>query len=125
MDSIFYTGKESFVIEMPRGDMKPICFDVTDPETGELSDAEITEIYFTVKRDYKTANFLFQKRLSNGTIEKVDTSNRFQFIIDPADTEKLGFGDYVCDIELVGPDLKSTTAGRIRLLYEATHANNE
>ena len=115
----------TIVIEMPRGDMKSVSFDVTDPETGELSDAEITEVYFTVKKDYKTLSYLFQKKLTGGTIERIDNENRFQFTIMPADTNNLAFGDYVCDIELVGPSMKSTTTGRFTLTYEATHAGNE
>lgn len=111
-------------ISMPRGDIKLVTFDVTDPETYDESEVEISEVYFTVKKKYSDESFLFQKKLSEGTIERVE-GNKFQFVIESEDTDNLRFGTYVFDIQLVGPGLKTTTTGELELTYEVTYATNE
>ena len=97
-------------ISMPRGDIRPIHFDVKDP-TGEPTEIVFDEIYFTVKKNYNNTDYLFQKRLSNGTIE-ADIDGGYNLVIEAADTDKLAYGGYVFDIELVhGADIKQTTVG--------------
>lgn len=46
-------------ISMPRGDLRPVQFTVTDGETAP----ELTEIYATFKKSFRHPNFLFQKNL--------------------------------------------------------------
>lgn len=111
-------------ISMPRGDMRMISFSVTN-ESGETPEVDITDIFFTVKKTFSDKSFLFQKRLSSGDIEKSDEDDVYFFTIEPEDTDDLKFGDYVFDIELVGPELKDTTTGVLSLTYESTHAANE
>lgn len=95
---------------MPRGDIRPIHFDVKDP-TGEPTEIQFDEIYFTVKKDYNSTEYLFQKRLSDGTIEP-DINGGYNLVINAEDTDRLKYGGYVFDIELVaGADIKQTTVG--------------
>lgn len=106
-------------ITMARGDL------VTQGFTIEAeAEPEITEIYFTVKRTAADKKPLFQKRLSDGSITKLD-AGEYVFTIQPEDTNDLAFGYYQFDFELVGPSLKRTFLGSFELTAEVTHAANE
>ena len=114
----------NFNIIMPRGDIRPVRFTVRSPDTQEVV-SDLDEVYFTVKRNYTDRDFLFQKRLTNGDIEKLQDDS-YQFSIMPGDTDGLKIGKYVFDIELVrGNDLKQTFAGDFVLTNEVTFAENE
>lgn len=113
---------------MPRGDIKLVRFQVND-EDGSLCDIEFDEIYFTVKKQYSDANYLFQKRLSTGGIVKVDTGD-YQIKIEPEDTDGLQINKngewYDFDIQLNYLDqIKQTFVGEFVLTKEVTHASNE
>ena len=83
------------------------------------------EIYFTVKKNANEHDFLFQKKMSDGTIAQVDTG-KYQFTIQPEDTDGLGFGTYDFDIEVVKEGLvKKTFCGTLKLEKEVTHHYNE
>lgn len=108
-------------ITMARGDIKAVGFTV---KLGRETQTDFDDVYFTVKKSYTDHDYKFQKRLSNGTI--TESSGHFTFIINPEDTNKLGFGSYDCDIEIVRlPTLKLTFPGTLTLTKETTHANNE
>ena len=107
-------------ITMPRGDIRPVTFIVNGSE-GITFD----EIYFTVKRSFTDKNALFQKTLTSGKIEEIDTSV-YKFIIESEDTDGLNYGRYVFDIELIsGQDIKQTTVGELVLTNEVTFVTNE
>lgn len=109
---------------MPRGDIRPVKFTVTNPN-GNQSDIMFDEIYFTVKRSFNDKNFVFQKRLSDGSIF-ISESEGYEFIIQPNDTDNLSVGRYVFDIELIfGDEIKQTTVGEFILTNEVTFASNE
>lgn len=112
-------------ITMPRGDIRVVPFTVKDAN-GNLSDIAFEEVYFTVKRTYNDSEPIFQKRLTTGEIETDGTGN-FWFTIEPEDTDNMGFGKYVFDIELVALDqgIKQTATGDFVLTYEATYRANE
>lgn len=111
-------------IEMPRGDIRAVRFNVTDSE-GNPSDIQFDEIYFTVKASYQYNDYLFQKRLTDSTIEPSDDGG-YQFTIEPEDTNDLRVGTYVFDIELVqGNTIKQTSVGTLVLTNEVTFAANE
>lgn len=110
-------------ISMPRGDIRPIRFVIVD-QSGNTTDIVFDEIYFTVKRSYGNKAFLFQKKLSNGTIQQ--DGDGYSLTIRPEDTDDLAIGDYVFDIEiLAGDDIKQTTVGDFILTNEVTFAINE
>lgn len=111
-------------IRMARGDIITKSFTIKNADKTAYSETP-DEIYLTVKKNYTDHEFLFQKRLSNGTIANIDTG-KYQFTIQPEDTNGLFFGEYDFDIEIVkAPNLKKTFSGRLFLEKETTHANNE
>lgn len=118
---------ENMSIIMPRGDIREVLFNVYVDEDGEevIYTDDFDEIYFTVKEFFEDEEYLFQKRLTSGTITKDETST-YHIPIEPEDTNDLEFGEYMFDIELVtGNSIKQTTTGRLILTYESTYASNE
>ena len=112
-------------VTMPRGDIRPVRFNVFAPGGKELSEIEFTEIYVSVKRDCHDEECLFQKTLTGGDIVMLDYGD-YQFRIMPEDTDDLAFGVYAMDIELIyGDQIKETTYGKLELTEEVTSANNE
>ena len=79
-------------ISMPRGDMREQAFSVKLNQEPFVD--AFDEIYFTVKKNFKDRNFLFQKRMTTGEIESVK-DGMYQFVILPEDTNDLNFDDYV------------------------------
>lgn len=111
------------VIEMPRGDIRPVNFSIENPD--EEIDIVFDEIYFTVKSSFTARKFLFQKRLSTGEIELMEDGS-YQFTIQPEDTDSLSIGKYVFDLEVIyGTTVKQTFVGELRLTNEVTFAENE
>ena len=83
------------------------------------------EIYFTVKKNASDHDFLFQKKIADGTIALVEPG-KYQFTIEPEDTDNLGFGTYDFDIEVVKDgEIKKTFCGTLSLAKEVTHHYNE
>jgi hypothetical protein len=116
-------------IVMPRGDVRPLQFDVLEADGETMTDIEFDDIYFTVKKNFTDRDFKFQKKLSDGTITK-DDDGHYHTFIDSTDTDILPFGEYVFDIELKKsnasvPDIKQTTVGRLIITEESTYARNE
>lgn len=111
-------------IKMPRGDIRTVHFTVTD-DSGNDTSILFTEIYATFKKSYSSQQYLFQKKLSDGSIIMLDEGD-YQFVIRPEDTDNLPFGTYVFDIELVYQDqIKQTFVGELKLTNEVTFASNE
>jgi len=109
---------------MHRGDIDYERFLVNDPN-GTGTDIDFDEIYFTVKKSAKDRLYCFQKKLSNGTIEKLGPGD-YQLKINPSDTAKMFFGKYVFDINLKYKDLiDETFVGQFDLLEEVTYSENE
>lgn len=113
-------------ITMPRGDIKVIRFQVYDLQTGDISQTDFTEIYMSVKNNVYEREVLFQKRLSDGGIEKLGVGD-YQIKIDAADTDPLDFNrTYPFDIELIyNNELKQTEYGELELTPEVTCKWNE
>lgn len=115
-------------ITMARGDLEIRTFQIRVPDgqggTEPFTEA-LDEIYMTVKKSFNDRNYLFQKRLTSGGIILLG-EGRYQFTVEPADTNGLGFGDYDFDIEIVkNGSIKKTFSGTLKLLRETTHASNE
>jgi hypothetical protein len=111
-------------IEIRRGDYYINSISLTNK--NENLDFEIDEIYMTCKRNPYTEEILFQKKLSTGEIQKAD-DGKYSFSILPEDTEKLEYGDYGFDFEIVNenPKIKKTFVGNLKLLDEYTFKVNE
>lgn len=112
-------------ISMPRGDIRHVSFSITN-NVEEPVDINFDNIYFTVKESFFRDEFLFQKKLSDGTITK--ENNNYWFTILPEDTNNLQQNKkYVFDIEIVSEayEIKQTYTGKLELTNEATHQRNE
>lgn len=108
---------------MPRGDLKHVGFSVSFQNGDQVDDFD--EIYMTVKRSAEHPQFIFQKSLSKGTIERTDPGE-YQFEIEPEDTDNLPYGTYVFDIELIKKnEIKTTFVGKFIITHEVTFAGNE
>lgn len=112
-------------IKMHRGDYTKKKINILD-KTDLNTNIDFNEIYITFKKSTKSQDFLFQKKLSTGEIQKNEDGS-YTFEILPEDTNQLKFGDYVFDIELVCsvPKIKQTFLGNLYLLEEVTYALNE
>lgn len=112
-------------IRLHRGDYTKKKINILDT-SGNKSNATFDEIYITFKYSAISQSFLFQKKLSDGTIMKNEDGS-YSFEILPEDTDGLDFGEYEFDIELykANPIFKQTFLGKLVLLEEVTHAVNE
>lgn len=111
-------------INMPRGDRREISFVVRD-RNGTIVLDLLDEVYVTVKKRFTDEAFLFQKRLSSGTITQTE-DGVYHFTIEPDDTNGLAFGEYVFDIEIIRVGtLKETRVGKLNIMQESTWAVNE
>ncbi len=111
-------------ISIIRGDTEGLFFTLTDPN-GEIPDMDSTEeIYFTVKKSYKSSTAIFQKKWSDGDILYINGQG--QIILEHDDTAQLPYGTYVWDIQFKSGDYVCTVAmGELELTDESTHKNNE
>lgn len=81
------------------------------------------ELFFTVKEVTTREQVVFQKRLEDMTLDEDGT---YHFVVEPADTNGLQYGDYVFDIEVIDSGVKSTVAfGVYTILPEVTWVENE
>lgn len=111
-------------IRMARGDILSKSFTIKNKD-GTVYSETPDEIYMTVKVSARDRAYKFQKRLSDGGVVNIGPG-RYQFTIQPEDTNGLGFGPYDFDIEIVkSPSLKKTFCGKLMLEKEVTHACNE
>lgn len=113
-------------IEMVRGDLMIFPFLPKNVDTGESMVLDYDDIWFTVKSTFNTEQVVFQKSLSQGGIEYDSEAEKYKLIINPEDTESLGYGAYACDFELyLHGVIKRTFSGYFVLENEATWRANE
>lgn len=113
-------------IKFTRGDTKRIPYNLYDVNGNELVlNPDIDEMYFTVKTNYNTEDYLIQKTLAGGGITR--ESDMYVIKVDSVDTDDLAYGTYYCDIEIKTPVIgtKTMEIGTFKLTYEATFASNE
>ena len=110
-------------IELVRGDTTPITFNLMDAEGSNLEVAP-EEIYFTVKNNYNTKDYVFQKRLTKGDI--TFENGICSLILLHKDTATLKYGTYVYDIQIKsGIYYQTICKGSITLDKESTWIENE
>lgn len=110
-------------ITMARGDVYVVPFGVYI--NCEQTHDQMDNIYFTVKKHHYDHDYIFQKRLSDGSIS-TDGEGGYILTIDPEDTNQLSLGMYEFDFEIVKlPEIKKTFAGEFELTREVTHYYNE
>ena len=111
-------------IRMARGDLETRNIKLKT-KSGDPYELLPNDIYFTVKKNANDKDYVFQKRLSDGTIIYVGIGE-YAFSIQPEDTDGLSFGTYDFDIEVVKNNaVKKTFCGTLVLSKEVTHHYNE
>ena len=111
-------------MELIRGDTLKLKFQRKN-KNGEVIKTKPDKLYFTVKSSYYAKDYLFQKSLENG-ISFREEDYFYRFTINPEDTDKLDYGNYVFDIETITTDTVKTIAkGTLEIKEEVTFAENE
>ncbi len=111
-------------IALPRGDIKFVRFLINDMN-GTITDVDFSEIYFTVKKTTDDIPFLFQKKLSAGTIQKIANGD-YQLKIEPEDTYNLSYGRYKFDVNIKYLNqIDETFVGDFVITEEVTFKENE
>lgn len=112
-------------MEFTRGDSHGFCFQRKD-FNGELIKSKSEKMWFTVKKNYKTTEILIQKTLENGEITYTDDDFTYHIMINPNDTKKLNYGDYVYDIQIENAGIVKTIAkDTLTLTEEVTFEGGE
>jgi hypothetical protein len=116
-------------LEIVRGDSQTWEDTVHEIENDVPEDITGAALTMTVKNKYTDDNSeaLFQKTTTGGGIvvdpNQVTNIGKYQFTVDPADTDSLDFGVYVYDIQMVlGGRLETISKGLFCVLSESTHA---
>lgn len=108
-------------MELTRGDTGQYKFKRLDAEGHAITNTP-DSLDFTVKNSFSDSDIVFQKKLTDMTMDEDGT---WHFTIAPADTEKLPVGNYVFDIEVKQDNYVQTIAkGTLKLTSEATWYNN-
>lgn len=108
-------------MELIRGDTGKYKFRRRNTD-GNIIGTIADEIYFTIKKDSYTEEYVLQKTLEDMTF---DEDYYYHFTIFPEDTDNLDYGTYRYDIEVVQDGNKTTTVGEFVLKEEVTFASNE
>lgn len=110
-------------LSQTRGDSKAYQFQRFNKVDKSVITIPPDTIYMTVKKNYDTKDYLFQKTKNDFVI---DPDGTYHFEILPEDTEELRYGKYVYDIQ-VTTDGKVTTLvkGAFEIGKESTWAVNE
>lgn len=105
-------------IEMPRGDQFPVSFKIKNKADNSYV-SEVDDMYITFReKPFKSSKILFQKTLKDITFDS--ETNKWRFMIEKEDTEKLSYGVYGYDIEITIGDLIRTKTGSLTLTDEYT-----
>lgn len=84
------------------------------------------KMFFTLKTNTYTNNFLFQKSLQDNTISYDEDTHYYNITIDPEDTNGLRYGKYYYDIEIINKGkVKTIAKGILEIEDEVTFASNE
>lgn len=115
---------KEFDIEFPRGDTCPIEFNLIDANGTPIVLGEGDELYFTVKKNFNTAEAIFQKKFTSNEI--IQDNGKCSLTIQTGDTNRLNYGTYVYDICIrSGSYRKTLCLGNITLTNESTFVGNE
>ena len=111
------------VIQFTRGDTQIINFNLKDANGNNIELATGDKLYFTVKKDANSTDVIMQKVYPT---DITYSEGKYQFTIEPTDTNSLEYGTYEYDIELkTGTYVKTLSKGRIELTDEITFVGDE
>lgn len=65
-------------------------------------DNDLTDAYFSCKKNKEDTEYIFQKSLGTGIAKKseTDTSKIYEIVVDAADTDEVEEGNYFYDLQL-------------------------
>jgi len=109
------------ILEIIRGDSNKFSFTRKDNE-GETILQPANNVYFTVKESWTSQDYLLQKTIEDMTFSE----GKYEFTIEPEETDNLEYGMYVYDLEVIQESNKQTISrGTFKITEEATFASNE
>lgn len=109
-------------IEFFRGDSKRLKFQRLDAH-GDPILLTPSAMYFTVKRNCDTKEFIFQKKLSDMTL---GDDGYWHFTINPSDTETVPYETYAYDLEVTVEGFVNTiSSGSLKIKKESTWKANK
>lgn len=112
-------------MEITRGDTFEFRFQRKN-QNQEVITEKPDKMYFTVKENDRTEDYLFQKRLDNNTISYDEVSYYYNITIEPEDTDSLSYGTYYYDIEIITNNkVKTIAKGQLSVTSEITFKSNE
>lgn len=125
-------------MELIRGDTGRWGFSRLDAD-GEIIASAPYAIYFTVKKSFKTQDFLIQKVYDSTDPEnsdiKMDKNGVWHIVVYPEDTDNLAYKTYVYDLEVIQDSTKTASGafankqtiskGNFKITDEATWTINE
>ena len=110
------------MIVITRGDTVGLIFQRKDAD-GEVITTMPSEMYFTVKESWDSEQFIFQKTLSDMTM---DIDGTWHIELHPDDTEELPYGTYVFDIEVTAyGKVKTICKDTLQVTEESTWRENK
>ena len=117
---------KEFSFELIRGDTKSVGFEITDEEGKPLELTEGDEIYFTLKNNYNTKDYVLQKKYTDFTLRYDIETSEATITLEHDDTCDLAYGTYVYDVKVKIADYWETVfLGEITLNEHSTWKNNE
>lgn len=110
------------ILSVIRGDTARWKFQRRDMN-GDVILTQADELYFTVKKNYNTSDYILQKTISDFIF---DNDGTYHLILAAEDTELLKYGDYVFDIEVTTNEYVQTIAkGKFIIAEESTWVSNK
>lgn len=114
---------EEFDIETTRGDTLLIEFELLTYD-GLPLESDDYEIYFTLKKNFKTKEYMMQKKKSKEEITV--EGSKVLIVLNHDDTAEMAYKTYVYDVQFKSGDyVKTLLKGKIKLLDESTWKANE
>lgn len=112
---------KTFDFEFKRGDTKIVVFGITDKEGNSLNLGSADEIYFTLKKNASSNDYVIQKKLSTQEITYNDGQAYIKFSHD--ETKKLKAISYFYDIQVdlnFNEFVETVWEGEMTLLQDVT-----
>lgn len=109
-----------------RGDTYNLTFSLSKAGNEPLLLSDVDKCYFTVKREFMSADCVFQKRYGDG-ISYNEKKGLYEIKLKSDDTCDLKCGNYKYDIKVkLGEEIvKTLLKGTLVLTNNATHRCNE
>lgn len=111
---------ESEII-LTRGDTCNLTFQRLDAN-GDPILTKATKAFFTVKKNTRAFSYLIRKTIDDMTF---DEGGNYHFTIEPSDTNRLSYGEYVFDLEIIAGYKQTIAKSKFIVGEEVTFVGNE